>query len=105
MEVSGWMGARNEHEIQMQASNHRSLWSAEASVQRSNQDGSLASEALRELKRAGAELWVVRESSTFSFLTHPPANQHGFSTMDGQTEGKRTQQWSISRDFLDRMGR
>ena len=81
------MGARNENEIQMEASNHRSLWSAEESVQRSNQDGSLASEALRKLKRAGAKLWVVRGSSTFFFLTHPPANMD-FPRRMGKRRGR-----------------
>ena len=82
------MGARNEHEIQMQASNHRSLWSAEASVRRSKQDGSLASEALRELKRAGAELWVVRESSTFFFSPPLPQTNMDFPRWMGKRRGR-----------------
>ena len=51
------------NEIQMQASNRRSSWSAESSVQQSNQNIKLASEALREPKRAGRRARVVRESS------------------------------------------
>ena len=45
------------------ASNRRSSWSADPSVQRSNQDRFLAIGALRELKRAGRRARVVRESS------------------------------------------
>ena len=79
------------NEIQMQASNRRSSWSAEASVQRSNQDGQLASEALHELKRARRRARVVRGSSGVRqvcfFPTHPPANMNFLRRM-GKRRGR-----------------